>query len=338
MYLKNDKTEASVMTDILIVLIVLALMAVYYYGLRAAAVIVLTTAVCCISDLICIKLRKKNASLKDISPLLTGLTLSLMMPASVPYFAAVAAAVFAIVVAKQAFGGHGCEIFNAAAAGFLFVSLCFPDNMLTYPAVFSDIPFSSIVPADILGQSMTKTFLTTGTSSVSFIDIILGKFRCPMGTGFTAIIAVGMIFLAARRSISLMALSAEIVVSGAAAFIFGGYDLMNVLYFFAGGMTIFGMIFLSCDYSIMPKSLSSRLLYGIIVGGLTALFHFYSATENAVVYAVIMAAPICVELDRRSLSFAEMLKKKNSIFSANNEPLKNMQETLEILDSNDKEG
>ena len=100
------------MTDMTIVLLVLAAAAVYYYGLRAALIIIITTGVCCITDFICIKLRKKDTVLNDISALVTGLTLSLMLSASTPYFEAVIAAIFAIAVAKQAVGGNGCEIFN----------------------------------------------------------------------------------------------------------------------------------------------------------------------------------------------------------------------------------
>lgn len=337
MYSNSDRSETSVMTDMLIVLLVLAAVAVYYYGFRAALVIVIAAAVCCLTDFICIKLRKKDTVAGDISALVTGLTLGLMMPASAPYFAVVAASVFAIAVAKQAFGGLGCEIFNAAAAGFLFISLCFPDNILTYPETFGDISFSSIVPADILGQSMTKSFIAAGSSSVDIIDVLVGKFRGPMGTGFAAILVVAALFLAFRRSVSAIALSAEIVVSGTAAFLLGDFDFRSVIYFLAGGMTLFGMLFLSCGCNTMPTTRSSRLVYGIIVGTLTAILHFYSGTENAIVYAVIIAAPFIIELDKRSLSFAEMLKNRKGIFAKRNKPLQHVQETLEILDKNDRE-
>ncbi len=341
MVFNSEKSDVSIMTDMLIVLIVLSGVAVYYYGIRAAVVIVLSAAVCCLTDLICIKLRKKEFIKEDISALITGLTLGLMMPASAPYFAVVSAAVFAIVIAKQAFGGYGCEIFAPAAAGFLFVSLCFPENVLTYPAVtdsMQKIPLSSLVPSNVLRSSMTRIFITTGSSPVSALELLVGKFAGPMGTGIVLILAVAAVFLMLRRSISAITFFSEAVVSGVAVFLLSGYDPLSVLCFFAGGMTLFGMIFLSCDRSTVPKTKSSRLLYGIIVGGITVLMQYYSKTENAIVYAVIIAAPLGIELDKRSLSYAEMLKTKKGIFSKNNKPLKNMQETLDILDKNDGEG
>ena len=336
MYSKSGKTETSIMTDMLIVLLVLAAVSVYYYGLRAALVIAITVGVCCITDFISIKLRKKDTVVNDISAFITGLTLSMMLPASVPYYEAVIAAVFAIVIAKQAFGGHGCEIFNAAAAGFLFISLCFPENILTYPMYFEKIPFSSLVPSDMLKSSMVKLFITSGSPSVSAPDLLVGKFSGPMGTGFVAILLVAAVFLALRRSVSAIALSAEVVVSGIAVFLLSGFDPNAVLTFFAGGMTLFVMIFLSCEYSSMPQTRSSRLLYGILVGGLTVLLQYYSKTENAIVYAVIIAAPFGIELDRKALSFAEMLKNRRGLFFRS-KPLKHVQETLDILDKNDEE-
>ncbi len=336
MYSDNSKTDISIMTDMTIVLLVLAAAAVYYYGLRAALIIIITTGVCCITDFICIKLRKKDTVLNDISALVTGLTLSLMLSASTPYFEAVIAAIFAIAVAKQAFGGNGCEIFNSAAAGFLFISICFPDNILTYPTAFEKIPFESIVSESFLKPSMAKLFITTGSPSVSVLEMFVGKFNGPMGTGIMIILLVAAVFLTLRRSVSAIALSAEVVVSGMAVFLLSGFDLQAVCAFFSGGMTLFGMIFLSCDYRTMPKTRSSRLLYGILAAGLTVLIQYYAKTENAIVYASVIAAPFGIELDRRALSFAEMLKRKRgSLFRSRS--LKNVQETLDILGKDDKE-
>ncbi len=331
------KPEFTVMTDMLITLLVMAAVAVYYYGMRAAAVIFTTTAVSIVTDLICLKLRKRQPDPKDLSALLTGLTLGLMMSAAVPYFYAAAAAVFATAVVKHAFGGHGCEIFNPAAVGFLLISLCFPDHMLTYPRAFAELPMSDMVPSDMLTQSMTKTFMLTGTASASVIDVLIGKFTGPMGTGAVLLLAVAAVFLMFRRSVSAITFFTELVTIGLYALIKYDFDLMSVLYFFSAGMTLFGMIFLSCDYTVIPKTRSSRFIYGLTVGLCVIMFSQYSGAENAVIYAVIISSPIGIELDRRALSFADMLKKrkKHGGFGRANKLLGSIKETLEILD-NDK--
>ncbi len=333
---KETKTNFSIMADMLIVLIVIAAMSVYYYGSRAVAVIAVTTGTCLITDFICCVLRKKEYE-KNLSALITGLTLSMMLSASVPYYAVIIASVFAIVVAKHAFGGYGCEIFNASAVGFLFTSLCFPQNMLTYPKAFSDIPISSIVPSDTLSPSFTSTFLMTESAELSLIDSLIGKFSGPMGTGFVLLMCVAVVFLIFRRSVSAITFLTELALLFVYALIRYDYNLMCVLHFFSSGMLLFGMIFLSCDYSVIPKTKSSRFLYGVLFAACVIIFHSFSTTENAAIYAVIIASPIGIELDRKALSFADMLNKRKGSLSKINKPLNHINETLEILDNNEQE-
>ena len=333
---KETKTNLCIMTDMLIVLVVIAAMSIYYYGVRAAFVITITTLTCVITDYICCRLTKKEHE-KNISALITGLTLSMMLSASVPYYAAILAAVFSIVVAKHAFGGYGCEIFNASAVGFLFTSLCFPQNMLTYPKAFSDIPMTSIVSPDLLSSSFTSSFLVTESADLSVIDTIIGKFSGPMGTGFVLLMCVAVVFLIFRRSVSAITFFTELVLLGVYAFFKYDNNLMSVLYFFSTGMLLFGMIFLSCDYSIIPKTRSSRFLYGAFFALFVIIFNDYSSTENAVIYAVILSSPIGIELDRKALSFADMVNKRKGLLHKINKPLNNIAETLDILDNNEQE-
>lgn len=332
----NGKTETSVMTDMLIALGMLSVVSVYYYGMRAALVLIITVLTCCVTDFICIKLRKKEPVKGDLSAVVTGLTLGLMMSASVTYYAAVISAVFAIAVAKHAFGGHGCEIFNPAAAGFLFASICFPDTMLTYPRAFADIPMSSLVPEDLLGQSLTKTFILTEASSVTALDTLVGKFYGPMGAGFVIVLAVAAMFLIFRRSISGIRFFSQALILGIIAFIHYDRSPLSLLYFFSSGMLLFSMTFLSMEYGNIPKTKSSRLIYGAVWGLVTAIFHFTAHTENAAVYAAIISAPIGIELNRRSVSFAEMIKNRKGIFRKTNKSLKHVAETIEMLENKEQ--
>lgn len=330
----KKRTESDILTDILIMLLVMAAMSFYYYGIRALMILAVTTSVCVVSDFICIKMRGRNIS-KDLSTIVTGLTLGLMMSVAVPYYIAAIASVFAIVIVKHAFGGHGCEIFNSAAVGFLFTALCFPENMLKYPKAFSYLPISSVVPENMLYDSMNKSMLMMGTSDISLIDTLIGKFYGPMGAGFVILLIIAAVFLMLRRSLSAITFFTEFVLLSLYALVYYDFNLMSVLYFFSGGMLLFGMIFISGDYCTVPKNRISRLIYGLIFSISVMLFHSYSSTENAVIYAAIIAAPFTIELDRKAFPFADMLKKRK--FLVNNEPLNHINETLEILEKNEKE-
>lgn len=122
---RKDKSVVSIQLDLLLVLGVLSLMSAWYYGMRAMLVILLSVAVCFGTDILCIKLRGKKWDYKsDLSAVICGFVLALMMPASVPYEILIAADLVAIILGKQAFGGAGKNIFNPMAVGFVFAAFC----------------------------------------------------------------------------------------------------------------------------------------------------------------------------------------------------------------------
>lgn len=307
---ENKKNELSIFADKLIVLAVLSAVSIYYYGARAAIVIVLSAVICHVTDLICIKLRKKKADIKDLSALITGIIIALMMPASVPYYVVITADIFAVILAKQAFGGHGHEIFSPSAAGFLFAALCFPETVLYYPKPFMPLPLSSVIGTEIqLSQSAAKAIISTGTTDVSVIDLMIGKFCGPMGTGFVLILLISAVFLMLRRSIFAITFFTQLVVIGGFSYVYCGFDIMDTVRLICSGMFIFGMIFLSGDFTTIPKTHLSRFLYGLITGCIILLFRFYTKSEISVICAIIISAPIGIELDRMTISFVGKSKK-----------------------------
>lgn len=303
--MENKKTSFSISLDMLIALFIPLAVSVYVYGVRAAAIIIGSVLICVVIDLICYKLRGASASKDDVSTVVTGIVTALMMSAAVPYYAIFFADLFAVILCKHAFGGNGNEIFNGAAAAFLFTTLCFPTEMLSYPRYGTQLSLSADVISDAtLFQSMSKSvILADGAVSTSAVELLIGEFNGPMGTGFIILFLISAVFLMLRRSISAIAFCSEFVVFSVGTFICCDYNLKYTLSVLCGGMIVFGMIFLSCDYRTMPRTKLSRLILGIITGLLTLVFRFYSEVENPIVYAVVIAAPLGIELDRKMLSF-----------------------------------
>lgn len=339
------KTELSILTDMLIVLIILSAVSIYYYGARAMVILLLSVLTCITADMLCHRIRHIKSEGYDIlSSFETGLVLGLMMSAAVPYYVLVTADIFAIVICKHSFGGRGHEIFNSAAAAFLFASLCFSGSMLVYPKPFDYIGLGSSAITDAsLFSSMTKTFISTDAPSASIMDMFIGKFNGPMGTGATIILLISAVFLALRRSVSAISFFTQLAIVAGYTFIYSRFSLEYTLSNISGGMLIFGMIFLSCDYRTIPKTKSSRFIYGVIMGVLVLVFRFYANVENAVIYAVIIAAPFGIELDKRSVSFAEILsKEKSGIFvklkRRFNKNLNHVGETLTLINGSDNNG
>ena len=318
-FVRNDSSaldgrpaDFGAMAYMLTVLIVLNLMAVYYYGLRALLVALTATGTCLAADMLCLIFRRKPLHIHDISAAITGLTLSAMLPASVPYTVAAGAAVFAICIAKHPFGGHGHEVFNCAAAGYIFAELSYPSAVLSYPKPFSTLSLSNIVP-ETLTSSFTKSAMVASSSSYTDFELLIGNFTGPMGCTFTVLVLVCALVLISRKAISsavfFTALGTVLLWSLATD---GVYGLKTSL---AGGMLVFGIMALCCDYSLVPKTTGQRIMFGFVSAVMIIAVSEISSLENPVVYASVLAAPMS-GLTAVPKGRSRRRKRLNSIFGS----------------------
>lgn len=305
---KSLKTEFSAMIDILFVLAVLTFMSFFYYGLRAVVVVLISVGTSYVADIICLKLRKQRYDYKDLSAVVSGAVLALMMPASVQYNILILANIAAITIGKQIFGGKTKNIFNPAAVGFLIAAFCWKDSVLMYPKPTEALDLTARV-GNTLYTSFTQNLQVATTPSVSNFDVLLGKFTGPMGSAHIVILLVCAVVLMFRRSISALTFCAGTGTILAFSYLvpkFGSAPGYSVFYELFSGMMVFGMIFLACDFYTVPKTRSSRFLYGVLIGLFTVAFRHLSSAENAVVFAVLIANPLAISLDRSTLSFSEL--------------------------------
>lgn len=314
--LDGRPADFGAMAYMLTVLIVLNLMAVYYYGVRALLVALTAVGTCLAADIVCLIFRRKPLHIHDISAAITGLTLSAMLPASVPYTVAAGAAVFAVCIAKHPFGGHGHEIFNCAAAGYIFAELSYPSAVLSYPKPFSSLSLSNIVP-ETLTSSFTKSAMVASSSNYSDFELLIGNFTGPMGCTFTVLVLVCALVLISRKAIS----SAVFVTALGTVLLWslitdGVYGLKTAL---AGGMLVFGIMALCCDYSLVPKTTGQRIMFGFASAVMIILVSEISSLENPVVYASVLSAPLA-RLTAAPKGRSRRRRRLNSIFGrANNE-------------------
>ena len=168
-YVRNRDTAFAVMMDVVIALLPLYFMAFYFFGLRALLLGLASTAAAVVSDFVCILLEGKRPYLRDISSVVTGMILPLLMSAATPYYVVVSASVFAIVFVKHVFGGVGQSAFNPAAAGFAFAAACWPTQVFSYPVPFAELePFGGRgTNQRYLGSPAGQVFRAYGTYQYS---------------------------------------------------------------------------------------------------------------------------------------------------------------------------
>ena len=203
-YVRNRDTAFAVMMDVVIALLPLYFMAFYFFGLRALLLGLASTAAAVVSDFVCILLEGKRPYLRDISSVVTGMILPLLMSAATPYYVVVSASVFAIVFVKHVFGGVGQSAFNPAAAGFAFAAACWPTQVFSYPVPFAELePFGSV--SATLSNGPAWNLFQGGVPTNDIWDLLLGRFLGPMGLTNILVLAACLFYLLFRGAISWQA-------------------------------------------------------------------------------------------------------------------------------------
>lgn len=290
-HIRHQERTISLMTDVIITLLLLYVMAFYYYGVRVILLGALSVATCLAADVLCLLMRRSRPRLRDLSAVVTGLLLPLLMPASVPYLVVATAALFGIVVAKHPFGGVGHNVFNPAAAGICFAVICFgADVFFAYPPTQEKLPAFGAIESTIV-NSPAFTLQLGGVPQLDLSDMALGNFVGPMGATNILVILACLLFLVFRKTIRWEMPVAFFVTAALFAFLFPRADMprtLSVCYELMSGMLFFGGVFLLGDPVTSPKRGWSKVAYGVVAGIVVMLFRRYGNLEEEFVFAILI--------------------------------------------------
>lgn len=309
---RNDLQRFARATSFLLALNV---MAFYYYSFRATLVTIISVGISLLTEYICCQIVKKKFRLVDTSPIMSGMILALLMPASVPYRVVIFAAVFMIAVCKYAFGGNNNLIFSPAAVAYAFCALTWPNSVLRYPspAPFGRLPLSSDIP-DVMVRSFTHN-VDVSLSSSSYLDIIWGKLAGPMGTSCVLIILICAVSLYFFRDIPPSAFFSA-VASNTLLFVLFPISASGwtaAMYSVVTGSFMFVLVFMACDLRFVPKRGFAQALYGIAFSTVSFVLRKYCGFENSAVFGFLIASVFSSELDRFDLFAGNKLSKLGAI-------------------------
>ncbi|MCL2696654.1 MAG: RnfABCDGE type electron transport complex subunit D [Oscillospiraceae bacterium] len=322
--------------DQLLFLLVLLAMAILKSGTRSLMLGVFAVLASVIVDVLCCYFTKKTYNPRDLSTITSGMCLALMSPATLPYPLLIFGCSLAIGV-KHIFGGKDNYIFNPTAVAFAFLIICYPVNMLLFPAagemlpIFGEIPLASNV-------GLENYLLRRGEfPALSALDMVLGNFPGPIGTTHVLIIIISAVCLLFRRSVSFVVTISCLSVITITRILFPIYDdvigaLMRELF---GGYLLFSLLFLANDPQTIPKTVFGRLYYGVLLGLLTIVFRggndgmFRGRVEGWFIFALLIANTLSYRMDLVAAKvaavctrFAESLKKRLSAYERFSEQAK----------------
>ncbi|MBR6536882.1 MAG: RnfABCDGE type electron transport complex subunit D [Lachnospiraceae bacterium] len=275
-FLKNKDTTTTIMRDVVIALLPAALFGIYRFGFRAFLIMLLSVTSCVLTEHVCKRIRRVQESAYECSAVVTGLLMGMMLPLNVPYWFPIAGGVFAIGIIKQLFGGLGRNRLNpAASAKCLFLVLVAP----------------------LMGISMEGYPVTWSESTLS--NLFFGFSVGMAGEVSTFLLLLGGLYLVFGKVISLHTPVAYLVSFAAVMAVFGGYgtDFNGLAMQLCIGGVVLGAFFLATDYTTSPLIAWGKVMFGVIVGGLTAALRIWGFTVEAVVYAVVLGNVLVPVID-----------------------------------------
>lgn len=282
-HLHTPRTTGGIMRHVMVALIPAILTSLYYFGMPALGVLAVSVAASVATEWAVTRfMLGRPSTVGDCSAALTGILLALNLPANLPLWMVAAGAVMAVGIGKMAFGGLGCNIFNPALVGRVFLLISFPVAMTTWP-----LPDGGFGDADGATGATLLSLLKSGAVSAESVDTLglaLGDTGGSMGEVGAAAILLGFVYLLFTGVIRWY-IPVAVIAGLAAVDIIAGYPVgIDIL---TGGVLL-GAVFMATDYATSPMTRSGMLLYGVLIGIITAVIRRWGAYPEGMSFAILI--------------------------------------------------
>ncbi|WKN32208.1 NADH:ubiquinone reductase (Na(+)-transporting) subunit B [Porifericola rhodea] len=238
--------------------------------------------------------------------LVTGMLIPLILPPTIPLWQVALASVFAVVIAKEVFGGTGMNVLNVAMTARAFLYFAYPSDMSgdvwyylgdsQYADGFTGATALGLAAETTLvdgTQEVAATLASTNDGLFSFWNMFVGFIPGSIGETSTLMALVGAIILIATGVGSW-----KIIVS-----VFGGalglgylltafganeFMMMPAHYHWVMGGLAFGAVFMATDPVSAAHTESGKWVYGALIGVITVIIRVLNpAYPEGIMLAVL---------------------------------------------------
>ena len=306
-HVRSKESIQSIMRDVIIALVPATAAGIYYFGLRALILIVAAIISAVFFEWLYEKITKKPVTINDLSAVVTGLLLAMNLPASAPVWVAIVGSAFAIIFAKQLFGGLGQNFINPALAGRAFLLASYPTEMTTW-----------VVPNGLAADAATYATplaqLKNGALDASLKQLVMGQVGGTIGETCAIALIIGGIYLLYKHVISWKIPVIYIATVFILFAVIGRHGMrMPLQEIFAGGVML-GGIFMATDYASSPVTPKGQVIFAVGAGLLTYLIRTFGGYPEGVSYSILIMN-CCVPLIERftePTSFGALPKTKEA--------------------------
>ena len=282
------------MGDVALALLPALAVSTYILGMRALFITAVAVASCVVFEYLINRLFLKcKSTIGDLSAVVTGVLLAFNLPVGIPWWIVVIGALVAIGIGKMSFGGLGCNPFNPALTGRIFLLISYPVQMTDWTTGVPDALSGSTLLADV-------KYNLSLLSEVDFLHMFGGHMNGSMGEIGALALILGGIYLLWRKVITwhipvavlgTMAIFAACVGLGEGGALVYQLPLFHIL---AGG-ALLGAIYMATDYSTSPMTHKGMIIYGVGIGLLTMIIRLWGAYPEGMSFAIFImnaATPI----------------------------------------------
>lgn len=263
----------SIMGDVLIALIPAAIASVCFFGWRALILICTCIGTAVFSEYLSRLAMGRRNTTSDLSAIVTGLLLAFNLPPNLPIWMAVIGTVFAIVVAKQVFGGLGYNPFNPALAARAFLLVSFTGAMTTWSgsAWIGDAALSGVTEATPHTTGLLG--VVDGMTCATPLGVVKASFKHGVGAPFVYDNAMMWRFFVGNMNGCIGETSALALLLGGAYLIARKVIGWHIPLSFIGTVAVYAAILRFCS-----PALSMPVSFHLLSGGLL-LGAFFMATD-----------------------------------------------------------
>ena len=208
--------------------------------------------------------------------LVSGIIIPLIIPIGCPLWMLALACAFAVIFAKEIFGGTGMNIFNVAIAARMFLFFSYPTKMsgdTVWVAQDSIFGLGNTLP-DGFTQATLLGMIGQGTDiTASLSDMILGFIPGSIGETSVIAIALGGIFLLITGIASWKTMLSVFVGGGLMACVFeatGSTPLHWYEHLVLGGFA-FGAVFMATDPVTSARTETGKYVFGFLIGAMAVI-------------------------------------------------------------------
>lgn len=293
-HIHSGRSVRKTMWMVVAALIPALLVGLYTFGIPALIITLVCIGGCILTEWFIDRfMLHKPSTICDGSAFITGLLLAFNLPSILPWWMALIGSVVAIGIGKMSFGGLGCNIWNPALVGRVFLLLSFPAAMTTWPTgIPSGIDGTTGASADaasgatlLTNLKMNPEIMNMSTDSVpDYMGMMIGHMNGSLGEVGALAILAGLIFLLCTKIVTWHIPVSVLVSAAFFSWVFGGDPLLDLL---AGGL-ILGACFMATDYVTSPMTHKGQLIYGVMIGFITIIIRRFGSYPEGVSFAILL--------------------------------------------------